>query len=106
MKIHAVKRLAKDLKAGSLFSTASQDYWNNTDPLAIAEKVYIRTEAPCPKDQENDEVYEITVYEGNISHCGIPVVRNNYHRALAKGASWYCRVCDSHLNKNLQKITL
>ncbi len=60
MKIIATPIKAKDLSAGDLFSTASQKYWDFRDKNSIGEKVYIRTDAPTPKDQENEEVYLIT----------------------------------------------
>ena len=45
MKIIATKIKGKDLKAGDLFSTASQLYWDNyNNNHSIGEKVYIRTD--------------------------------------------------------------
>ena len=62
MKIKATKIKAKKLKAGDLFSTADKLYWDNHhNNLSIAEKVYIRTNEPCPKDQENEEIYKIEI---------------------------------------------
>lgn len=67
MKIIATLIKGKDLKAGDLFSTAGQDYWDvvenlrETDPLRIGEKVYIRTDTPCPDGQENEEIYKILI---------------------------------------------
>jgi hypothetical protein len=56
---------AEELQPGDLFSTAGSDYWNNAqgrDPKAIGERLYVRTEAPCPDDQRNEKVYRITVH--------------------------------------------
>ena len=62
MKITATKIKGKDLKAGDLFSTANQTYWNNhKNNRSIGEKVYIRTEEPCPAGQENEEIYKIEI---------------------------------------------
>lgn len=61
MKIIATKVKGRDLRPGVLFSTAPQSYWDHRDALAIGEKVYIRTDAPCPKDQEDEDIYRITV---------------------------------------------
>jgi hypothetical protein len=64
MKIIATKVKAKELKAGELFSTADQSYWDNRDKLNVGERVYIRTEGLTPKSQEDDEVYRIEIKEG------------------------------------------
>ena len=61
MKIVATKITGEDLVAGDLFSTANQLYWDHFDPQSIAEKVYIRTDAPCPKGSEKDEIYLLTI---------------------------------------------
>lgn len=62
MTIIATKVLGKELKAGDLFSTANQTYWNNIkNNYSIGEKVYIRTEEPCPRDQEDEEIYKIEI---------------------------------------------
>ena len=62
MKIKATKIKGKDLKAGDLFSTADQLYWDNIESkMSIGEKVYIRTNTPCPKDQANEEIFKIVI---------------------------------------------
>lgn len=62
MRIKAIKIKGKDLKAGDLFSTASPLYWKyHKNNHSIGEKVYIRTEEPCPKNQENEEIYKIVI---------------------------------------------
>ena len=64
MKIKAIKIKGKDLEAGDLFSSIGELYWNEKNIKAhrsIAEKVYIRTEEPCPKDQEEEEIYKIEI---------------------------------------------
>jgi hypothetical protein len=61
LKIPAEPLLAKELKPGDLFSTAGQFYWDHRQPDAVGEKVYLRTDAPCPKDQEEEEIHRIVV---------------------------------------------
>jgi hypothetical protein len=63
MKINATKIMGKDLKPGDLFSTVGQIYWDvsDNDKLRIGEKVYIRTNSPCPKDQLEEPIYKITI---------------------------------------------
>jgi hypothetical protein len=63
MKIIATRIKAKDLKPGDLFSTADQSYFDfsTTKEEVIGEKVYIRTETPCPKDQEDLDIYKVSI---------------------------------------------
>lgn len=71
MKITATKILARELQPGDLFSTAGQRYWDefrnlvakaeSTGHMPVGEKVYIRTEHPCPADQAEVEVFRITI---------------------------------------------
>lgn len=62
MKIKATKIRAIELKAGDLFSTAGQFYWDNIkNNHSIGEKVYIRTGESCPTDQEDGEIYRIVI---------------------------------------------
>jgi len=64
MRIKATRVRAEELKPGDLFSIAGPEWWDHHDELApgaIGQKVYIRTEAPCPLDQKDDEVYRITI---------------------------------------------
>jgi hypothetical protein len=51
----------QDLEPGDLFSTAGPEYWGRRPPDAIGEKVYIRTDAPCPPDQAHQRVYRLTI---------------------------------------------
>lgn len=37
-------------------------------------------------------------------HCGEPVQKNVYHRAVNSGAKWYCNKCNSHLSPDLKII--
>lgn len=53
MQIIAKPIKAKDLKEGDLFSGLPIDYWDNRDRNVLGERVLIRTEAKCPKDQRN-----------------------------------------------------
>lgn len=65
MQVLTEKVKAKDLKAGDLFSTAGQEHWGLIDTLtAVGERVYIRTNTPCPTTQAEDEIYRITVIAG------------------------------------------
>lgn len=62
MKITATPIKAHELKAGDLFSTHDQGYWNHYDKRSIGQSVYIRTDAPPLDDQEKDlTVYRITI---------------------------------------------
>ena len=66
MKFHVALVKAKDLRPGDLFSNAGADYWNGRrDKTAVAEKVYMRTECPCPVDQENDKVYRVMMVDSD-----------------------------------------
>lgn len=56
----------KDLQPGDLFSTVNEEWWGSVndrdmDPAPVGEKVYIRTNAPCPKDQADDELVRLTI---------------------------------------------
>lgn len=64
MKIKAIKVRCKDLKPGDLFSTMGSTYWDNFDPQSIGQKVYIRTEAPGPKEEMNDVIFKIEIKVG------------------------------------------
>jgi len=61
IKVEPVK--CKDLKPGDLFSIANQDEWDSNLEwsLSIGEKVYIRTNIPCPEDQRESEIYRVTI---------------------------------------------
>lgn len=62
VKIKATKVKGGELKAGDLFSTANQEYWDRIDKdISIGEKVYIRTNTPCRKDQEGEVINKIEV---------------------------------------------
>lgn len=61
MKIIVTKVHAQDLEPGDLFSNAGEEYWNDRDPMAVGEKVYIRTECPCPPHDFDRIVYRIEI---------------------------------------------
>ena len=64
MKIKTTRLFGRDLKAGDLFSTAGQDYWDGVNANlkgSIGEKVYIRTKEVCPIGQEEEIVYKLTI---------------------------------------------
>lgn len=69
MNIVATKVKAKDLKPGDLFSTWGQDYWDGASYRrwrndVVGERVYIRTTVPCPEEQTDEDVYQITIERG------------------------------------------
>lgn len=58
----ATEILYKDLKPGDLFSTAGPTYWASCmSDLSIGQKVYMRTNEPCPADQANELIFLITI---------------------------------------------
>lgn len=63
MRIKATKIYAENLKAGDLFSFLNQLYWDRIkSKRSIGEKIYIRTEEPCPiAEKEKEEIYKITI---------------------------------------------
>ena len=62
MRIIATAVKAKDLKPGDLFCAAGQEYFDNVvSGDFVGQKVYIRTNALCPKDQAEDETHRITI---------------------------------------------
>lgn len=62
MKVIATKVKASELEPGDLFSTAGPEYWELVNDMAIVgEKVYIRTNWPCPEEQVDYVVYKITI---------------------------------------------
>jgi len=66
MKVQVEEVKAGDLEPGDLFSTAGRAYWDKRDgwPLGyIGEKVYIRTNVPCPEDQADQKIYKVTVHK-------------------------------------------
>jgi hypothetical protein len=68
VRIVAEMRYAHEIEAGELFSIASQLEWDefSKDEEAIGQKVFIRTNSPCPPDQANDIVYRITVIREEV----------------------------------------
>lgn len=61
MRVRATRVRSAELLPGELFSTADQAYWDSRDPLAVGERVYIRTDAPCPPDQANEPIFRVEV---------------------------------------------
>ena len=63
MRVVAKKTTAKDLRPGDLFSTGGPDYWAEvaSRPGVIGERVYVRTDQPCPAGEENEVVYRLVV---------------------------------------------
>lgn len=62
LRITATEVRAAELQPGDLFSTAGPEYWTaRRPPGAVGEKVYIRTEAPCPRGEENEVVFRLDI---------------------------------------------
>ena len=62
MKILAEEMLAKNLKPGDLFSSIGSTHWDNIEIYhSLGERVYIRTDEPSPKEQENEKIYKIII---------------------------------------------
>lgn len=63
MNIIVTKCKGKDLLPGNLFSSVGPEYWGPVmkHGSSIGERVYIRTNTPCPKDQENEEIFKIEI---------------------------------------------
>lgn len=61
MKIVAEETTCDQVKPGELFSTAGQSYWSHYDPNSIGQKLYVRTEAPCPQSEQGNIIYRITI---------------------------------------------
>jgi len=68
MKIIAKKVKCRHLMPGDLFSTYDQEMWdsllaheNEEGRVALGQKVYIRTDAPCPDDQKEFDIYRIRI---------------------------------------------
>lgn len=68
MKVISRKVKCKHLKAGELFSTYDQAMWNallehpdEDGRIALGQKVYVRTDAPCPDDQKEFDIYRIRI---------------------------------------------
>jgi hypothetical protein len=65
MKIVATPIRASELRAGELFSTADQNYWDGRDRFAVGERVYVRTEALAQlAPDDNATVYRIEIDRG------------------------------------------
>lgn len=61
-KVRAEMVLGRDLQPGDLFSTGSPEYWDIAmDGGGLGERVYIRTNSPCPVSQEGVPIYRLTV---------------------------------------------
>ena len=52
---------AQDLRPGDLFSSQSVFYWEHCGDISVGEKVFIRTNEPCPPDQVDEQITRITV---------------------------------------------
>ncbi len=69
MKIKATPIKGQDLKPGDLFSTASQEYWDNPNPGSIGEKVFIRMDTTADWAPDFDSyVYKIIIVKDELSH--------------------------------------
>lgn len=68
MKIIAKKVKCKHLMPGDLFMIIDQkaidmvlDYKDEEGNLTIGIQTFIRTNAPCPEEEKNDEIYRIRI---------------------------------------------
>lgn len=61
MRIFATPVKCGELKPGDLFSTAGQWYWDTYDPDTVGQRVYIRTDKPCPPDQAEGTIYRVRI---------------------------------------------
>lgn len=59
----ATETTCDQIKPGEMFSTAGPEYWENTSPHAIGEKVYLRSNGPCPPADANEPIFRIEVEE-------------------------------------------
>ena len=52
----------EDLQPGDLFTTATQAYWDATNERgSIGEKVYVRTNEPCPKNEVGESISRVVI---------------------------------------------
>jgi hypothetical protein len=70
IRVFATPTKGKDLLPGDLFSTAGPEYWKTVeDKDSIGERVYIRTNSICPKDQEDIGIFLIEiVYSDELAY--------------------------------------
>lgn len=59
----ATETTCDQVRPGEVFSTGGPEYWEHLDPRAIGEKVYIRTNAPCPPHDVGQPIFTIEVKE-------------------------------------------
>lgn len=60
----ATARWAEDIKPGEAFSRVGPEFWDSVmveNPLAVGQKVYLRTYAPTPRLDVGTRMYVITV---------------------------------------------
>ena len=57
----ATKTTCEKVKPGEAFSAAGPEYWDNHNPGSIGERVFLKTNAPCPEGDVGKEIYVITV---------------------------------------------
>ena len=66
MVIKVEKVISQDIKPGELFSIAKMEHWDSVnertgDRLPIGEKVYIRTNAPTPDSEKDQDLVRLTI---------------------------------------------
>jgi hypothetical protein len=59
--IQAVPMRGGDLQPGDLFSTVGPAYWSRMTWHSIGERVYIRTNAATPVEQQDEPIFKITI---------------------------------------------
>jgi len=84
MVIKVEKVISQDIKPGELFSVAKMEHWDSVnervgDRLPIGEMVYIRTNAPTPDSERDQDLVLLTIeYEDVPDHA-------SYHLDMGPG---------------------
>ncbi len=90
MKFVAEKCTPPDLNAGDLFSTSGPAWWDHVDPLAVGQKVFVRTEAPIPEGQEELVIFRVVleldepVGPKPCQYCPTDPFHEEYHARLER----------------------
>lgn len=60
-RFKATETTCEKVKPGQAFSADGPEYWDRPNPGSIGEKVYLRTDAPCPPNDVGRAIYVIEV---------------------------------------------
>lgn len=85
MKIKTERVKTQDLKPGDLFNNADQFYWDHRDPSSVAERVYIRTDAPVSEDDKETTTFRITIIKQGEPMTGTDISNLLTPEARAQG---------------------